>query len=605
MILPLIILGAFAGTVLCVPLVSRGARALGLYAFPSYDRWHRQAVPKVGGVAMIVPLLVVIGLTGFDPALRPLTVAVALMFLLGLVDDLRHIGPRTKLVGQMLVAATFLMLSPPIRIFGHPIADMVVAFGWIVLITNAMNLLDNIDGLAAGVSGIAGTSFLLVLYLGSGGASGPIALAVAAFVGVAAGFLVYNFHPASIFMGDGGSHLLGSFLACATLVATSGRGAELATVAAIPVVLLLIPIFDTAFVAVSRGLAGRSAFLGGRDHTSHRLVALGIGERAAVLMLYGLTCAGGAVALGLLALPPGFAWGLVAIYVAALGVIGVYLGHIEVAKNPVAAPPLPSELASRHRVYEVALDALLLGAAYYFAFAVRFREPLFHEFLPAFSRSLPLVVGLQLLALWISGKYRQVWASVGPTEILTLVRGVALGVGASVIALLYISRFIGYSRWVFVLDAVLAPVLLIGARVVLNGIDQYVRVRRTKGALALIYGAGRGGALAARELLQNHAVGLTPLGFLDDDPHKRRQAIDGLAVLGSLGDLERLLDEHPHRIAAVVVAITDLPAGKFDHVCSACARRGVTVRRVRFALEEVRQRTGPGQRVIGFPRSTP
>jgi UDP-GlcNAc:undecaprenyl-phosphate GlcNAc-1-phosphate transferase len=601
MILALTILGAFAATVLGVPLVSRGARALGLYAFPTYDRWHSEAVPKVGGVAMVVPLLATIALAG-AVELRPLAVAVTLMFLLGLVDDVRQIRPATKLVGQMLVATTFLMLSPPIRIFGHPIVDTALAFVWIVGITNALNLLDNIDGLAAGVSSIAGASFLVVLYLGSGGTSGPIALAVAAFVGVAAGFLVYNFHPASIFMGDGGSHLLGSFLACATLVTTSARGAEVATVAAIPIVLLLIPIFDTAFVTVSRGLEGRSAFLGGRDHTSHRLVALGIGERKAVLVLYGMTCAGGAVALGLLVLPPGVAWGLVAVYVAALGIIGVYLGHIEVARSPVATPPLPSEITNRHRAYEVALDALLLGAAYYFAFVARFREPQFHEFLPAFTRSLPLVVGLQLLALWASGKYRRVWARFGPAEIVTLFQGVMLGVGASVIALLYVSRFIGYSRWVFIFDAILAPVLLIGARVLLNGIDQYVRVRRSKDRSALIYGAGRGGALAARELLQNQAIGLAPLGFLDDDPRKRRLTIDGLAVLGSLGDLERVLDEHPGRIAAVVVAIDDLPPGKFDHVCAACVRRGVTVRRMRFALDEVRHRP-PDQRVIGFPRT--
>jgi UDP-GlcNAc:undecaprenyl-phosphate GlcNAc-1-phosphate transferase len=602
MMLPLTLFGAFVATLVCVPLVSRAARALGLYAFPSYDRWHSEAVPNVGGVAMVVPLVGALALIGFGTELGPTVLAVALMFLLGLLDDLRHIRPATKLVGQMVVAAAFLILSPPIRILGHPIVDMALAFFWIVGITNALNLLDNIDGLAAGVSGIAGASFLLILYLGSGGTSGPVALAVAAFVGVAAGFLVYNFHPASIFMGDGGSHLLGSFLACTTLVATSARGAELATVAAIPVVLLLIPIFDTAFVTVSRGLAGRSAFLGGRDHTSHRLVALGIGERKAVLVLYGMTVAGGAVGLGLLALPAGIAWGLVAIYVAALGVIGVYLGHIQVSLKTVGPPPLPSEITNRHRAYEVALDALLLGTAYYFAFVARFREPQFHDFLPAFTRSLPLVVGLQILALWASGKYRQVWARFGPPEILTLFRGVVLGVAASVIALLYMSRFIGYSRWVFIFDAVLAPVLLIGARVLLNGLDQYVRIRRTRGRSALIYGAGRGGALAARELLQNHTIGLAPLGFLDDDPRKRRLTIDGVSVLGSLGDLERLLDETPHRISAVVVAIGDLPAGKFDHVCAACARRGVAVRRMRFALDEVRQRTGSEQRVIGFPR---
>ncbi len=347
----------------------------------------------------------------------------------------------------MLVAVVFLMLEPGIFITGWPILDTALAFFWIVGITNALNLLDNIDGLAAGVSGIAGTFFLLVLYFGANGTSGPLAIAMAAFVGIAAGFLLYNFHPASIFMGDCGSHLLGSFLACATLVSTSSAGSKLAPVAAIPVVLMLIPIFDTAFVTVSRGLAGRSAFLGGRDHTSHRLVALGIGERKAVLVLYGLTFAGGAVALGLMAFHPGIAWGLVGLYVATLGITGVYLGHIEVSRSAIAAtpPPLPSEITNRHRAYEVALDVFLLGAAYYVAFVARFREPQFSEFLPHFTRSLPLVVGLQLTALWASGKYRRVWATFGVPEILSLFRGATLGVAASVIALLYMSRSSGTS----------------------------------------------------------------------------------------------------------------------------------------------------------------
>ncbi len=606
MTLPLAVLATFLLTVIGVPLVARAAKAFGLYAFPTYDRWHSEAVPNIGGVAMFVPLAAALSLAGFGTEIGPVAVAVTLMFGVGFVDDLRRIRPSTKLVGQMLVATVFLLLSPPLQITGLPILDTALGFFWIVGITNAVNLLDNIDGLAAGVSGIAGTFFLVVLFLGHGGSAGPLAVAMAAFVGVAAGFLIYNFHPASIFMGDGGSHLLGSFLACATLVSTSARGAELASVAAIPIVLLLIPIFDTAFVTVSRGLAGRSAFLGGRDHTSHRLVALGVGERKAVLVLYGLTCAGGAVALGLLTLAPGLAWGLVALYVAALGVIGVYLGHIEVSRSSLAAtpPPLPSELTNRYRAYEVALDAMLLGVAYYFAFLARFREPQFTEFLPNFTRSLPLVVGLQLVALWASGKYRRVWANFGTAEMWSLFRGTALGVAAAVIALLYMSRFIGYSRSVFLYDALLAPALLIGARAVLGAIDQYVRVRRTRGRTALIYGAGRGGALAARELFQNSTLGLAPLGFVDDDPRKQRLMIDGLAVLGGLNDLERLLDEPPNRVSAVVVAIADLEPEKFDRVCAICAERGVAVRRMRFALDEVRRLASPDKRVVGFPRPT-
>jgi len=604
MTLLLVPVAAFFLTVMLVPVVARLARQYKLLAHPSFDRWHAAPVPNVGGAAMFVAIVGVIGVTGIASELAPLVALASVMYGIGLADDLHPLRPATKLVLQMAAAAIFLSLLPALRITGVGAIDLALGFVWIVGITNAVNLLDNIDGLAAGVSALAGTFFLAVLLLDSGGAPPAIALATAALVGAAAGFLLYNFQPASIFMGDGGSHLLGSFLAGATLLAAPSLGSQLAPIAAIPVLLLLIPIFDTAFVTVARGLAGRSAFLGGRDHTSHRLVALGIGERRAVLVLYAFTCIGGGVALGFMLLSPRVAWTLAGFYVMLLGTIGVYLGHIEVARGDgQPGAPLPTEVTDRYRAYEAGLDALLLFSAYYLAFLARFREPQFSEFLPYFTRSVPLVVGLQLGALWLSGKYRRVWRNLDVGEIFTLAREVLFGTAAAVIAVLYLTRFVGYSRSVFIFDAILAPVLIIGARVVLSGLDQYLRRQRYRGRTALVYGAGRGGALATRELLQNQTIGLTPLGFLDDDPAKRRLKIDGLPVLGSLEDLPALLDRSPQPVAAVIVSITELSAERFERVCAICAARGVSIRRMRFSLEDVRRRPPRESRVVGFPRS--
>jgi UDP-GlcNAc:undecaprenyl-phosphate GlcNAc-1-phosphate transferase len=385
-------------------------------------------------------------------------------------------------------------------------------------------------------------------------------------------------------------------------MATPAMSSHLAPVAAIPVVLLLIPIFDTSFVTLARRLSGRSAFLGGRDHTSHRLVALGIGERRAVLVLYVLTALGGGVALGLIGLPRGLAWGFVALYGASLALLGVYLGHVEVSRGTTtAAAPLPSEVTARYRLYEVLLDTVLISGAYYLAFIGRFRDAQFAQFVPYFVRSLPLVVGIQLVTLWLSGKYRHVWARLGPFEMFELFRASTLGVAASVIAVLYLDRFQGYSRWVFAFDAVLAPMFIISARVGLSAVDDYLRLRRTRGRSAIVYGAGRGGALAVREILQNPSLGLTPIGFLDDDMAKRRLRVDGLGVLGTLDDLPALLDRRSGQISAVIVGISNLPRERLDRVCEICHTHGIAVRRMRVDLEDVRRSASSPPGVVRFP----
>jgi UDP-GlcNAc:undecaprenyl-phosphate GlcNAc-1-phosphate transferase len=594
---------AFVLTALLVPLVGLAVRTMGLAAKPSAARWHSRSVPQFGGVAMLAGLFAVLWTGGILPGLWPMTLCTVLMFSIGLVDDLRPIGPTTKMILQMSAAGVFLYLLPPISITGQPVVDLLLELLWMVGITNAFNLLDNMDGLAGGVATIAGAFFLIVLKVDGGPALAGLSVAVAAFVGTALGFLLYNFKPASIFMGDSGSHLMGSFVAGATLMALPQLKAHVAPVGVIPVVLLLIPIFDTAFVTVTRLLAGRSAFIGGRDHTSHRLVALGLGERRAVMMLYGLTLAGGAAAVGFQTLAVGTAWGLAAIYIALLGIIGVYLGHIETTKNgqELALPPLPSELTHRYRIYEVLIDAALVSAAYYLAFLARFREPELSQVLPYFATSVPIVACTQLVSLWLSGKYRQVWRTLGPSEMFSLLRGSLAGVGASVVAVLYLDHFEGFSRVVFAFDALLATTFIMLARVGLGALDESLRRRRANRGMALVYGAGRGGALAVRELLQNSDIGLMPVGFIDDDPAKRRLRIEGYSVLGTLENLSDLLAPGRNGITVVIVSFMNLSREKADRVCAICAERGVEVRRFRFSLEAVdpHQRTAD---VVQFKR---
>jgi UDP-GlcNAc:undecaprenyl-phosphate GlcNAc-1-phosphate transferase len=574
------LLASFAASVCLTPVVRLLARRFGLLAQPVSDRWHRHPVPLLGGIAIAAAVAVGILTVAGPTRLGPLLLYSGLMFALGFADDLRRLRPLPKLCAQLVITALFLALVPAPPLTGVAFIDAALAVIWLVGIPNAFNLLDNMDGLAAGVAVIAGVCYLGIL-LPAGDA--PLTAALCAFAGAVGGFLIYNFQPATIFMGDGGSFFIGSFLAGAAVLADGGP--RTGSIAAVPILILLIPILDTTFVTLTRRWAGRSPFAGGRDHTSHRIVGLGVSERTAILASYAFAAAGGGVALVVQRIGLAHSIPLVGLYLTILLAAGVILGHVEAAQGTSGSAPLISELTYRNRSYEVALDAALVVIAYYTALRLRFQEPMFSAFLPYFTMSLPIVIGCQVGALWLSGKYRQVWRSVGAAEILSIVRGIAFGVAASVIVLVYLYRFEGFSRIVFLIDAAALSFLLIGSRVAIASIDDHLRRERTRGRNVLIYGAGGAGALLLREVQQNRELGLTPVGFIDDDPQKWRLRLDGVAILGGVSDLPDLIGRL--RVEQVLLAARNLPAPQMSQLLETCRERGVTVRRMRFGLDDV------------------
>jgi UDP-GlcNAc:undecaprenyl-phosphate/decaprenyl-phosphate GlcNAc-1-phosphate transferase len=576
--------GSFALSAALTPLLRRFAHRVGLLAQPHSERWRAEAVPVLGGYAMFAACSVATLLTGPRAELGALFLGAGLMFALGALDDLRHFRPATKLVAQIVIAAVVVSLLPRAQITGLLTLDALLSVLWIVGITNAFNLLDNIDGLSAGTAAIAGLSYMAVL-----GPLGPHPLmpALGGLVGAALGFLIYNVRPASIFMGDSGSLFLGSFLAGAALLAAPALSPGVVPVAAIPLFILLVPIFDTVFVSVTRRMAGRSPMLGGRDHLSHRLVALGVDEQRAVLWLYALAALGGVIAVTLQHAEFGYAAILIALYLIVLAWVGIVLGHVE-AHAPAgdgATPPLVSEVHYKNRVYEVLLDIALIALAYYAAFRFRFRTDQIGEFIRPFATSFPLVIACQIAGLAVAGKYRQVWRSIGATELLIMAKGIGMGVAGSVLLMLGLYRFERFSRLVFAIDAGLLLFLLVAARLAATSVDEHLRNRRGRGRPVLVYGAGVGGALLVRVLLEDSSLGLTPVGFVDDDPTKRRLRLEGVPVLGGFEQLETLLASRG--IAEVLISVRALDRTRLAEVAALCRRRGVAVRAMRFALDEI------------------
>jgi UDP-GlcNAc:undecaprenyl-phosphate GlcNAc-1-phosphate transferase len=281
---------------LVTPLTRILARRLGMIDQPGLRKAHRSPIPLLGGLAIFTAFLLSFLFFSFDEWLNEglgIVGGATLLFLTGLWDDRFGLPARIKLAAQFLAAGMLIATGVQVRLFDLWWLDWPITLVWVVGITNAVNLMDNMDGLAAGVSAVGAVSFFVLAALEG---QGLVASLAALLFGSAAGFLFYNFAPAVSFMGDAGALTLG-FLLAVLGIKIEFKSLALASTWMAPIVVLGVLIFDTTLVSISRTRRGRSIFQGGSDHTSHRLVQAGFSPPRAVLTLYVV-----AGALGLLAL---------------------------------------------------------------------------------------------------------------------------------------------------------------------------------------------------------------------------------------------------------------------------------------------------------------
>ena len=268
----LVFVAAFASATALTPVAGRLAHRLNVLDRPAPQKFHQRTTPYLGGVAVVVALGSASGLAGgWHAQLVALLGGAAVVFAIGLVDDVRTVRPTTKIVLEVAVAIGLWIGGVRGGLFGN-VLDLPFTVLWVVGVTNAMNLLDNMDGVLSGVAAISALGFFVIAAANGDYLVGSLALAIAA---ASLAFLRFNFHPARIFLGDAGSLTLGFLLAAIglelDLVGPSGFARS-----AIPVLIVGIPLFDTALVVLSRTLHRRPVLLGSTDHTSHRLAALGL-----------------------------------------------------------------------------------------------------------------------------------------------------------------------------------------------------------------------------------------------------------------------------------------------------------------------------------------
>ncbi|HEV2358036.1 MAG TPA: hypothetical protein VGZ23_10570 [bacterium] len=582
-------IAAFALAVGLAVLFTVGLRrwltGIGWVDVPRADRWHRSPVPRPGGPAIVAAIAV--SMTVFLP--RPLShqfwglvAGAAFVFAVGLVDDLVDLPNQLKLTLLIIGATVPLFWGLSFAVFPAPIG-VLLAMLWMLGMTNAVNWLDNMDGLASGVAAIAAGA-MVVLALAQSDAAGSAAAASVA--GACVGFLFFNFSPARIFMGDSGSGFLGFTLAALALAGRPRLVTHTFLGFIVPVMILSIPIFDTAIVTVTRFLGGRRLFQGGRDHPSHRLVVLGLSERQAVLYLYGLSLMSTAAAFvtSQLGLWTGLALaGLLACGFVALGVVvtQVRVYHDGEAPNGITRVAL-AQMIYKRRVFEILLDLILICVAYLSAYLLRFEGAIPAVFVQRMGFSLPLVIGAKVGCLYIAGVYRGDWRYVGLLDLWSLAKASAMGSAAAVAGLFVWTGLVGYSRAVFVIDWIVAFGLLASMRVSIRLLKEHFAMQRRGGRRVLIFGAGQGGVQVLEELRDNPARTYQPVGFVDDDPVKQGRVIRGLPVLGDRHAIPSLVNAY--RVEEVLFAVPSAAGLEAERVSLICSEAGVPCRVARLSF---------------------
>jgi len=339
--------------------LARWSGCLRLVAQPRPDRWHENPTPNTGGLAILIACAC--GYLLFAaPGFGVIAGCAGCISILGLVDDRVQLRPAVKLAGQSVAAALLISSGLTLHLTPWASADFVITALWLVGMTNAFNLIDNMDGLCGGVAAIVAASGAWLATLND---DGPRALTLAVLAGACLGFLIFNHKPARIFMGDCGSLFLGFSLAALAITRPLSATGRSALEFLYPLPAFLYPLFDTVLVSVLRRSAGKPISVGGRDHSSHRLVSTGLTERRAVWVLW--ACAAVASSCGPLTYRhPGAFVTVAGLLVAGMATFGIFLARLpgfERSRCGAVGEALDSKshtdtVAERHRASGLAVQ---------------------------------------------------------------------------------------------------------------------------------------------------------------------------------------------------------------------------------------------------------
>lgn len=551
-------------SLIATPLVIHLAKLRGWVVAPRPDRWHTKPTALMGGIAIyfsfISMLLASSIYFGFDWLIA---LALTVMFITGLVDDLLELKPIYKLLAQ--VVSTFILVYKG-YIFGNDLLGWIgvpITFLWVIGITNAINLLDNMDGLSAGISAIVALIIGVISII-----EGDTQTALLSFLlaGATLGFLRYNFNPAKIFMGDCGSLFLGFALSYLALsVQKNLNDASVYIIMILPLSLMVIPILDTSLVTIKRLISGRKIYMGGKDHTSHRLVAMGLTEKKAVLLLYGIGLLWGVTTVFLssykdssLYLP------IVAILLIATAFFGLFLSNVKVYNESeekiaylrsrgqnvdMGGVLLRLLLMNKKIIFGVSFDILIISAAFFLTAKVTGMDA------SANYTIFALFILVKILSFFIANSYRKTWRFISFTDLNS---NFISGFVASVLLFILTNTLFGNTSmpvYFFLIDFILSFSGIIVMRVFFKYFRETILRYRTYTDKVVIYGAGELGHMLSKQLFISDKYRYKPVAFIDDDATMKNTIINGIEIMGTP---DNVVDVCKSTNANIVIAASSL-----------------------------------------------
>lgn len=582
------------------PVAGWFSKRVGAIDHPGPRKIHKVPIPRLGGIAVFISVLAtafVIRRLGIElPAhfLKGLGLGILPVLLVSLIDDIRSVPAVVKFVAHGIGAAIAVSygfsLGHTVHVLGVSTSIALVAIPvswlWIVGVTNAFNLTDGLDGLAAGLALISASSLAAVAIVTK---DVPQAFMSVTIAGALIGFLPFNAFPAKIFFGDTGAATAGFTLACLGLWGTSRLTSGMAVL--VPILVMGIPVAD-ALVTIARRSLGRylgskdaRLFKADQDHIHHRLLRMGLSHSKAVQLLH---AAGIAIAvigvLSIFATSGRAALIIVTVLLAAtLGIRELDYEELNIVRSGLVLRMYDTP-ALRTGAFRVFSDLALVALSIYGAFVLKFDDWNLQEHRDVAVTLVVTLFPVTVLVSLASGIYWRSWRHVSIEDLLL---SVAACVGSSALGLILVSYFAPPGPWLFtyfIIYALLFTGMVLSVRSSFR-LLLYWKETSNAGERVLVYGADLEGAMALQELFWNRAGAFRPVGFIDDDPKNMNRLFNGFRVFGNINALERIAQAH--KATGLVIGSSKITDEQAALAQAECDRAGIFLRRLRIELHSL------------------